>query len=159
MLDITAAAVYREDRILYLIVEHHDIHRIHHHQVKLDSHSKTHALVQHIAGCKAAEMNLLGSESDVLSLDRIRATLIRLEDTIIFCEQGMADLHPGMTSMLQADTADTRQPSLSEHSLHGIPNCTKLAQFQSSQVLATTARGSTGSCARLNQCMVSSCSA
>jgi hypothetical protein len=33
-------------------------------------------------------MNLLGSEEDVLSLDRIRATLIRLEDTIIFCEEG-----------------------------------------------------------------------
>ncbi|KAK9896438.1 chorismate mutase [Cystobasidium minutum MCA 4210] len=29
-------------------------------------------------------MNLLGKEDDVLSLDRIRATLIRLEDTIIF---------------------------------------------------------------------------
>lgn len=29
-------------------------------------------------------MNLLGSADDVLSLDRIRATLIRLEDTIIF---------------------------------------------------------------------------
>lgn len=32
-------------------------------------------------------MNLLGSADDVLSLDRIRASLIRLEDTIIFCER------------------------------------------------------------------------
>lgn len=40
-------------------------------------------------------MNLLGSADDVLSLDRIRATLIRLEDTIIFCEllHGLSQQH------------------------------------------------------------------
>lgn len=30
-------------------------------------------------------MNLQAPIDDILSLDRIRATLIRLEDTIIFC--------------------------------------------------------------------------
>jgi len=37
-------------------------------------------------GSEQPTMNLLGTEDDVLSLDRIRATLIRLEDTIIFCD-------------------------------------------------------------------------
>ena len=37
-------------------------------------------------------MNLLGPPEHVLSLERIRATLVRLEETIIFCMQTLFEL-------------------------------------------------------------------